>query len=147
MVPLAEIDKRTSQDRRKKPTLGLSWYTFFGRRRRFRRKLDEEKGGYVDRYSSTLFFFLILLIGLNVLDVLFTMMILDGKGWELNPVVRSVMDTHGDRFWIWKFGVVSVSLTLLCLHSKFRHVTQIIVGLSLIYLLTIFYQVFILVHL
>jgi len=147
MFPLTEIGKRTSQDRRKKPTPALSWYTFFGRRRHLRRDLDKEKGGYVDRYSSTLFFFLILLIGLNVLDVLFTMMILDHKGWEFNPVVRSVMDTHGDRFWVWKFGIVSVSLTLLCLHSRFRHVKQIIVGLSLIYLLAILYQIFILVHL
>jgi hypothetical protein len=75
------------------------------------------------------------------------MMILDDKGWEFNPVVRSVMDAHGDKFWIWKFGIVSISLTLLCLHSKFGHVKQIIVGLSLIYVLTILYQLFILVHL
>jgi hypothetical protein len=144
---LTTIDNRTSEDRRKKPTPALSWYTFFGRRRGFRRELDREKGGYVDSYSSKLFFFLISLIGLNILDVLFTMMILDNKGWEFNPVVRSAMDIHGDRFWIWKFGIVSICLTLLCLHSKFRHVTQIIVGLSLVYLLTILYQVFILVHL
>ena len=147
MFPLTEIDKRISEDRRKKPTPALSWYTFFGRRRGFRRKLDRENGGYVDSYSSKLFFFLILIISLNILDVLFTMMILDNRGWEFNPIVRSVMDTHGDRFWIWKFGIVSVSLTLLCLHSKFRHVKQIIVGLSLIYILTILYQLFILVHL
>lgn len=144
---MTETDKRTPQDRRKKPTPALSWYTFFGRRRRFRRKSDKEKGGYVDRYSSKLFFFLILLIGLNILDVLFTMMILDNKGWEFNPIVQSVMNIHGDRFWIWKFVIVSASLTLLCLHSKFRHVKQIIVGLSLIYLLTIAYQLFVLLRL
>ena len=101
----------------------------------------------MDRYSSKLFFFLILLIGLNILDVLFTMMILDNKGWEFNPIVQSVMNIHGDRFWIWKFVIVSASLTLLCLHSKFRHVKQIIVGLSLIYLLTILYQLFVLLRL
>ena len=140
---MTEIDKRIPQDRRKKPTPALSWYTFFGRRRGFRRELDKEKGGYVDRYSSKLFFFLILMIGLNILDVLFTMMILDNKGWEFNPIVRSVMNIHGDGFWIWKFTIVSISLTLLCLHSKFRHVKQIIIGLSLIYLLIILYQLFV----
>ena len=64
----------------------------------------------MDRYSSTLFFFVILILGLNVLDVLLTVMILDLKGWEeLNRIVRSVIETHGDRFWIWKFGIVSLS--------------------------------------
>ncbi len=144
---MTETDQRDPQDRRKKLTPALSWYTFFGRRRGFRRKSDQEKGGYVDRYSSKLFFFLILIIGLNILDVVFTMMILDNKGWEFNPVVRSAMNIHGDKFWIWKFTIVSLCLTLLCIHSKFKPVKQIIVGLSLIYLLTILYQLFILLRL
>ncbi len=75
------------------------------------------------------------------------MMILDNKGWEFNPVVRSAMNIHGDKFWIWKFTIVSLCLTLLCIHSKFKPVKQIIVGLSLIYLLTILYQLFILLRL
>ncbi len=75
------------------------------------------------------------------------MMILDHKGWEFNHIVQSVMNINGDRFWIWKFAIVSVSLTLLCLHSKFRPVKQIIIGLSLIYLLMMFYQLFVLFRL
>ncbi len=125
----------------------LSWFTFFGRRRDFRRKSDRQIGGYVDRYSSKLFFFLILIIGLNILDVLFTMIILDNKGWEFNPIVESVINIHGDRFWIWKFTIVGVSLTLLCIHSKFRAVKHAIVLLSFLYLLTILYQMFVLLHL
>jgi len=144
---MVDLDERIINDRRKKPTPALSWYTFLGRRREFRRKSDQEKGGYVDRYSSNLFLFLVLILGLNILDVLFTMIILDNKGWELNPIVQSAMNIHGDRFWIWKFAIVSLSLTLLCLHSKFRPVKQIIMGLSFIYLLTILYQLFVLVHL
>ena len=143
---MTEIDQRQLQDRREKPTPGLSWYTFLGRRREFRRKPDQEKGGYVDRYSSKLFFFLILIVGLNILDVVFTMMILDHKGWEFNPIVQSVMNVHGDRFWIWKFTIVSFCLTLLCIHSHFKRVKQVIVGISVIYLLTILYQLFILLH-
>jgi hypothetical protein len=144
---LTEIDQRIRQDRRRQPTPGLSRYTFFGRRRRFRRKSDQEKGGYIDRYSSKLFFFLILILGLNVLDVLLTVMILDSKGWEWNPIVRSVIEAHGDRFWIWKFAIVSVSLILLCLHTKFKPVRTIIVALCSIYLLVILYQILLLLHL
>jgi hypothetical protein len=88
-----------------------------------------------------------LILGLNILDILFTIMILDHKGWELNPIVQSAMDIYGDRFWIWKFVLVSTSVTLLCLHSKFKAVNQMILVLSLIYLLTILYQISILVRL
>jgi len=143
---LTEISQRTLQDRRKQPTPGLSRYTYFGRRQSLRRKSDQEKGGYIDSYSSTLLFFIILTLGLNVLDVLLTVMILDLKGWELNPIVRSVIENHGDGFWIWKFGIVSVSMVLLCLHSKFKPVRTVIVALCSIYVLVLLYQVFLLTH-
>lgn len=48
---LEESDRRILKDRRKKPTPALSRYIFFlGRRRIFRRKGDQEKGGYLDHY-------------------------------------------------------------------------------------------------
>ena len=142
-----DFDKRIEKDRRGQPTPGLSRYTFFGRRKMMRRKTDWQKGGYVDRYSSILFFFLISIIGLNVLDALFTLMILDLKGWEANPVVRSVIDLYGTKFWVWKFSIVSVSMALLCLHSKFRWVKEIIVVISCLYIMVVAYQVFLLLRL
>ena len=134
------MDRRISQDRRKQPTPALSRYTFFGRRRNFRRG-DCLKTIYIDRYSAFIFFFIVLILGLNVLDSLFTIMILDLSGIELNPVVRSIMDLYGHQFWIWKFAIVSFSLVLLCLHSKFRAVKGIIVSLSSIYLTVVLYQI------
>jgi hypothetical protein len=111
-----------------------------------RRKTDWQQGGYVDRYSSVLFFLLISIIGLNVLDALFTMMILDLKGWEANPVVRSVIDLYGTKFWVWKFSIVSISMALLCLHSKFRLVREIIVAISCLYFIVVVYQIFLLLR-
>jgi hypothetical protein len=140
------FDKRI-KDRRKQPTPGLSRYTLFGRRKTIRRKADQQKGGYVDRYSSTLLFFLILIVGLNVLDAFFTLMILDLKGWEANPVVRSVINLYGTKFWIWKFFIVSISLALLCLHSRFRLVKEIIITIGSIYVAVVMYQIFLLFHL
>jgi len=49
---LRDFDRRTLGDRRKKLTPFLSRYAFFGRRRTFRRKADQEKGGHLDlRFS------------------------------------------------------------------------------------------------
>ncbi len=139
-------DQRAAVDRRRRPTPLLSRHTFLGRRKSLRRKSDREKGGYVDRYSSALLALLILIVGLNILDSLFTMAILDRKGWEVNPIVESVIQLHGDGFWIWKFGLVSFCLVLLCLHSKFKQIKNVIIFLSSIYLCVVLYQLFLLIH-
>ncbi|MGA2467236.1 MAG: DUF5658 family protein [Thermodesulfobacteriota bacterium] len=138
---MEKFDKRVLQDRRKRPTPALSRFTLWGQRMTFRREEDKKRGGYVDRYSSGLLFLLILVVGLNVLDVLFTMMILDNGGWEINPVVRSVIEVYGDGFWAWKFAIVSVPLILLCLHSKFRMVLTIILGISVFTTIVVLYQI------
>jgi len=101
----------------------------------------------MDRYSSELFFFLILIVGLNILDALFTMMILDVGGWEVNPFVDAVISLCGDKFWVWKFTIVSVSLVVLCLHSKFRSVKAVIGGITLIYIGIVLLQIALIVHL
>lgn len=93
-------ERRVLKDRRKKPTPILSRYTFWGRRKDFRRKSDKERGGYVDRYSPGILFFMTLIVGLNILDAIFTTMILDLGGYELNPIVRSVIFLYGDKFWL-----------------------------------------------
>jgi hypothetical protein len=135
-------ERRGLKDRRNQPTPLLSRYTFWGRRKEFRRKEDQEKGGYVDRYNPSLLILLILIVGLNFLDSLFTMIILDCGGWELNPIVRSAIDMYGDRFWIWKFMIVSVNVILLCIHSWFRHVKKVILWITIFYLGIILYQIF-----
>ena len=140
------FDKRTVEDRRKQSTPGLSRYTFLGQRKMIRRKSDQQGGGYVDRYGSSLLLFLVAIIGLNVLDAFLTLLILDVKGREMNPIVHSAICLYGTKFWIWKFSIVSVSLVLLCLHSRFRLVKEVIIAMSCLYVMVVAYQVFLLLH-
>jgi len=142
---LIESDRRILNDRRKQPTLALSRFAVKGQRRSFRRKVDQQSGGYVDRYGSGLFFLIVLIVGLNVTDALLTMMILEDGGWELNPIVRSVIQVYGDKFWIWKFAIVSVPLVLLCLHSKFRSATAVILGVGVVYAAAVLFQIFLMI--
>jgi hypothetical protein len=135
------FDSRIFEDRRKKPTPALSRFTLWGSRRTFRRKIDQQKGGYVDHYSALLFFFLISAVVLNILDAFITIMILDLGGWEVNPIVRSGIEVYGDKFWVWKFAIVSACVVFLCLHSKFRRAKLIIVSLNIFYLLVVFFNV------
>lgn len=142
-----DLERRTIEDRRKRLTPFWSFYTFLGRRRRLRRKPDQEKGGYLDRYSPALFFLIVLILILNIFDSLFTMIILDLGGREFNPILQSIIALHGDKFWIWKFLMVSGSLVLLCLHRGFKLFRGTIILISSIYLIIVLYQVYLITHL
>ncbi len=139
---MEKLGNRNLTDRRKQPTPALSRYTLFGRRMGIRRRDDQQKGGYVDRYDSGLFYFLVFIITFNILDALFTMKLLEMGAWEANPIVQALMDLYGDKFWLWKFAIVSFSLILLCLHSQFRRVKAFIISISFIYFTVVFYQIF-----
>jgi hypothetical protein len=93
-----------------------------------------------DHYSPKLLFFLILIVGLNYLDACFTMMILEKGGRELNPVVDLAIGLWGEKFWIWKFAIVSVSAVILCLFSQYKRVKIAIVLVSFLYLVLVSYQ-------
>lgn len=136
-----KTERRFFEDRRRRPTPLLSRYTLWGRRKTLRRKEDQERGGYVDRYDPALLFLLVLIVGLNILDSVFTMIILDCGGREINPIVRSAIEVYGDQFWVWKFSIVSANVILLCLHSRFRYVNKILWWITILFLGIISYQV------
>ncbi len=136
-------EKRTFPDRRKESTPMLSRYTLWGRRSVFRRKEDQAKGGYVDRYNSGLLLILVILLALNIVDVFFTIFILDCGGREVNPFMGALIERYGDQFWIWKFLLVSFGVLFLCLHSHFPRVKKGIWAVTLVYGFVILYQVFI----
>jgi hypothetical protein len=140
------MNRRMLEERRKQSTPALSRFTFWGQRRTFRRKEDRRRGGYVDRYHSGLLFILTMVVGLNILDACFTMMILENGGWEINPIVRSVVQLYGDRFGVWKYAIVSFPLVVLCLHSKFRLVVPAILGISAINIIVILYQILLIIY-
>ncbi len=66
-------------------------------------------------YGVGLASLVVLVAGLNILDAIFTQVILAAGGTECNPVVRAVIDAYGDRFWVWKVAAVSSLLILICL--------------------------------
>ncbi len=136
------MEMRNHSDRRLKPTPMLSRYTFFrGRRSRFRRREDRLRGGYVDHYGHRLFTVLLWIVVLNIFDALFTHMILDCGGTELNPVADWAITAFGNHFIVWKLAVIGCSLLLLCLHSNFRIAKAAIAMAVILYSGVVFYQV------
>ena len=143
---MEDFERRIPKDMRRGPIPGLSRYILYGQRKGLRRKGHREKGGYIDRYGSGLFFILVSIIGLNVLDSLLTMIILEIGGRELNPVVLFVMGLCGEKFWVWKFVIVSLSTIILCLHSRLKRVMAVCIGSFFIYLVVTPYQVFLIAY-
>jgi hypothetical protein len=139
---MGQCNRRIFRDRRKKPTSALSRFTLWGRRRTFRRKIDQQKGGYVDQYNALIFFFLISAVALNILDIFTTIMILDLGGWEVNPIARSAIEVYGDKVWVWKFVIFSGVVVFLCLHCKFRRAKLAIVSLNIYYIFVVFFNAF-----
>ena len=101
----------------------------------------------MDRYSPLLLPPLVLILGLNVLDILFTLTILDAGGTEVNPVVGSAIELWGDGFWVWKFILSSVCVILLCLHSRHRLVKEVIFGITTMYVTLVLYQLSLVIQL
>ncbi len=92
-------------------------------------------------YSPGLLFIMTLIVGLNILDSLFTIMILDLGGREVNPIVRSAIQLCGNNFWIWKYALVSVSAILLCHCSRFRDLRGVLFVLACLYFAVVVYQI------
>jgi hypothetical protein len=91
-------------------------------------------------YGIGLVSLVVLVAGLNILDVIFTQIILATGGSECNPVVRAAIDVYGDRFWIWKVAGVSFLLVLICLYSRLRLFRMILAGAALLFASVISYQ-------
>jgi len=107
----------------------------------FRRKAGQLRNTLKVRYSPDLLFAVTLIVGLNVLDAFFTVIILDQGGKEVNPVVRAAIDAWGEHFWIWKFIMVSSNTFLLCLCSHLKYVKASIFGICFLYMALIIYQI------
>ncbi len=97
-------------------------------------------------YSMGLVSLVVLVAGLNVLDVIFTQMILAKGGIECNPFVRAAIDTYGDRFWVWKVAGVSALLVLMCLYSRLKLFRVILAGTALLYIGVISWQLHLLAN-
>jgi hypothetical protein len=137
---MKELKISIINEKRRQPLPTLGRYTIRGQSKSFLGEIDLFKGWHVDRYSPSLLFLLILIVGLNYLDACFTMIILENGGQELNPIVESLIYLLGEKFWIWKFIIVSFSSIILCRYSQFPWVKLTIFLLCFLYVGLVSYQ-------
>ncbi len=138
---IAQDERRNLPDRRKRPTPMLSRYTLVGRRKGFRRT-EEGRNAYVDRYEAGLMAAFVAIVGLSLLDALFTLLYLQRGGTELNPFMRSAIDLGVVPFVLIKCGLTFLGIAFLCLHKNFRFVKPLIGGVLGVYTALLGYHIY-----
>jgi hypothetical protein len=132
---------RRAVDRRRRPTPAFSRYTFIGRRRGARRE-GEDRNTYVDRYENWVVMSVVVIIGLCVLDALFTLLYLQRGGSEANPLMAVAIEIGVLPFLAIKCGLTTIGVLFLCLHKNFRWVKPLMIGVLSMYAALLGYHVY-----
>ncbi|MFP4082500.1 MAG: DUF5658 family protein [Candidatus Aminicenantes bacterium] len=139
-------DRRQLKDRRAKPTPALSRYSVIGRRRE-KRRLGEDENYYVDRYETHYLVLIVSILALCLLDVYFTLNLLQLGAEELNPFMSLLIKKEPVLSLVLKYLVTAGSLIVLLLHKNFRifgrlKAYSLIYGVFSLYFLLMLYEIY-----
>ena len=127
-------ERRTSQDRRQRPTRPFSRHMFSGRRHTIRRKTDRKTHLYVDRYGHWLFLSLLLIVLFSVLDAYFTIFLIDRGAEEMNPFTAFLLG-QGFMYFFWvKYALTTFAVLVLCIYKNHFFVRIAIPSALIVYL-------------
>lgn len=113
-------NSRSCRRRRFSSFMNLRHLGIGGRRIRARRK-EEKINCYVDQYIDPVLFFVVLsIIIMSVLDGFFTMLLLEnGNVIEINPLMAALIEKGSLYFFNVKYLLTAFSLILLVVHKNF----------------------------
>jgi hypothetical protein len=131
-------DVRCGNDRRR-----TTWRTFVyavrGRRKGARREGDSP--AYPDHYGSWLFFSIVLLFSLSLVDAFATLLWLDqGVATESNPIMAAVIPFGQEVFVFYKFFLTVAGVSFLLYCYPFYRINLILAGLNVVYLVLAAYH-------
>jgi hypothetical protein len=119
-------ERRTGIDRREQATGFFSRHWLVGRRRSGRRD-GEANNIYVDRYGALDWMLVLGVLGLSLLDMVFTLVHLDAGGTEANPVMAWALEWGGHGgFKAVKIATTFLGLLVLLVHVRFRRVRALL---------------------
>lgn len=125
-------DRRYGGDRRTKRISNIRWLFMRGRRSGLRRLSDRRNLHFMDYYSPKIFYALVLVLILSVVDALLTLWLLENGAVELNPVMAYFLDKGADAFMAVKYLLTSIAVIIaVVLHYAFVRYLRIQFGLLL----------------
>jgi len=113
------VNRRVIQDRRLHPTSILSILRFGGRRKTFRRE-GEGRNQYVDLPSFRTINLTFIIFTLSILDAVFTIIHLKNGAWEVNPLMRQIIQHGLQSVFIVKSPCVGFTVCFLAFHQNFK---------------------------
>ncbi|MFQ5771126.1 MAG: DUF5658 family protein, partial [bacterium] len=119
MPNLSHPDRRTTQDRRSKPTSPLSPSSLFGARAFIRRQEDRVKQRYVDRYSLRAVSAILLTIILSIADATFTLKLVSMGAKEINPLMDFFLKFGPLPFLFFKYIINGTCLIWLLINKNY----------------------------
>ena len=134
-----DVSERSGDDRRTKSGFNIRSFFLGGKRQKIRRHEDERKIFYVDQYSPWLFFIIVSILFLCVLDALLTLFLLDQGAYEINPVMSYFLEFGPFVFFTAKYSLTIIAI--LCL-LMFRNIVVRVLkmrAVSVLYGMAAFY--------
>ena len=111
------VERRSGGDRRKGSFNFFRWPFSPARRRKLRRKADRHRFFLFDYYSPKLFYAIVLVLMLSVMDALLTLWLVDEGARELNPVMAYFLSYGPDIFLLSKYLMTAVSVVIVVLFN------------------------------
>jgi hypothetical protein len=136
---IIDLDNRSGKDRRTKSGFNIRSFLFGGKRETIRRHEDTKRIFYVDHYSSGLFFTIVSILFLCVIDALLTLSLLNHGAYETNPVMAFFLKFGPYTFFISKYLLTIVPVICLLM---FRNTVVRVIKISarsVLYVIVVFY--------
>jgi hypothetical protein len=133
------LSNRSGQDRRTKSGFNIRSFLFGGKREKIRRQEDIRRIFYVDQYSSGLFFTIVSILFLCVIDALLTLSLLNHGAHEINSVMAFFLKFGPYPFFASKY--LLTILPVICL-LMYRNIVIRIVKIStrsVLYIIAVLY--------
>jgi len=133
------LSNRSGTDRRTKSSFNIRSLLFGGKRRKIRRQEDKRRIFYVDHYSPGLFFIIVSILFLSVIDALLTLSLLNRGAYETNPVMAYFLKFGPYHFFASKYLLTFIPALFLLM---FRNIVLRIFKIrtrSVLYFIVVFY--------
>jgi Domain of unknown function (DUF5658) len=111
-------EKRSGSDRRRKELSSFSKYWLTGKRASIRRKEDRQKRWQLDQYSPKMFAIILSIVGLSVLDAMFTLELIDQGAAEVNPIMAYYLNWGPVVFFCIKYLLTFASVLVILLGQR-----------------------------
>jgi hypothetical protein len=105
-------DKRSGVDRRAHRGFTVKSLFLYGNREEIRRQDDKGKIFLADRYSTTIFAAIVVILFFSVIDGLLTLILLGHGAKEINPLMAYLLEIEPKLFMTVKYLLTCVSLVI-----------------------------------